>query len=95
MRDVKETEQFDGTQPIVHVSDLQTADANVKTYSATCFDDDSSSGAAESSNTHETERDGTKWEFIGFDVEPRGRRAAQNVLSEQSGLLFLDLILEN
>ena len=53
------------------------------------FDNDSDSGAAESSSTHETLRDGTKWEFIIFGVEARGRRAAQNVLTEQSGLSCL------
>ena len=84
--DVEETEQFDDTQPIVHVDDLQTAYTNVETHSATCFDDDSGSVAAESSSTHETARDGTKWEFMKFGVEARGRHTAQNVLTEQSGL---------
>ena len=41
MSDDEETEQFDDAQPIVHVGDLQTADTNVETHSATCFDDDS------------------------------------------------------
>ena len=41
---------------------------------------------AESSSTHETARDGAKWEFMEFGVEARGRRAAQNVATEQSGL---------
>ena len=86
MSDDEETEQFNDTQPIVHLGDLQTADTNVETHSATCFDDASDSGAAESSSTHETARDGTKWEFMEFDVEARGRRAAQNVLTEQSDL---------
>ena len=36
---------------------------------ATCFDDASGSGAAESLSTHETARDGTKWEFMEFGVE--------------------------
>ena len=55
-------------------------------HSATCFDDAFGSGAAESSSTHETATDGTKWEFMEFDVEARGRRAAQNVVTEQSSL---------
>ena len=84
--DNEETEQFDDTQPIVHLGDLQTADTNVETHSATCFDDGSGSSAAESSSTHETARDGTKWKFMEFGVEARGKRAAQNVLTEQSGL---------
>ena len=79
-------EQFDDTQPIVHVGDLQTAYINVETHFATCFDNDSGSCAAESSSTHETERDNTKWEFMEFGSEARGRRAAQNVVTEQSGL---------
>ena len=37
-------------------------------------------------STHETARVGTKWEFMGFGVEARGRRADQNVVTEQSGL---------
>ena len=72
--------------PLFHVGDLQTADTNVETHSATCFNDNSGSRAAESSSTHETARDGTKWEFMEFGVEACGRRAAQNVLTEQSGL---------
>ena len=47
MSDDKETEQFDDTQPIAHVGDLQTANTNVETHSATCFDDYFVSGAAE------------------------------------------------
>ena len=86
MSDDEETEQFDDTQPIVHLGDLQTVDTNVETHSATCFDDASGSGAAESSSTHQTARDGTKWEFMEFGVEARGRRTAQNALTEQSGL---------
>ena len=81
MSDDEETEQFDDTQPIACVADLQTADTNVETHSATCFDDDSGSGAAESSSTQETARDSTKWEFMEFGVEARGRRAAQNALT--------------
>ena len=64
----------------------QTADTNVGTHSATCFDNYSGSGAAESLSAHETARDSTKWEFMKFGVEARGRRAAQNILTEQSGL---------
>ena len=86
MSDNEKTEQFDDLQLIVHVNDLQTAYTNVDTPSATCFDDDSASDAAKSSSTHETARDGTKWEFVEFGVEARVRRAAQNVLTRQSGL---------
>ena len=53
MSDVEEAEQFDDTQPIVHVDDLQTADTNLETHSALCSEDDSSSGAAKSSSTRE------------------------------------------
>ena len=60
MSDDEETKQFDDTQPIVHVGDSQTADTSVETHSATCIDDDSGSGAAESSSTREIARDGTK-----------------------------------
>ena len=35
--DDEETEQFDDTQPIVHVDDLQAAYTNVETHSATCL----------------------------------------------------------
>ena len=83
MSDDEETEQFDDTQPLVYVGDLQTADTGIETHSATCVHNDSDSGAAESLSTHETTRDGTKWEFMKFGVEARGRRAAQNVLAEQ------------
>ena len=86
MSDNEETEQFNDTQPIVHVGDLQTVNTNIETHSATCFDDDSGLGAAESSSTHETARDGTKWEFIKVSVEAQGRHAAQNLLTEQSAL---------
>ena len=82
MRDDEEAEQFDNTLLIVHVGHLQTADNNVKTHSARCFDDDSGSGAAESSSTRETVRDSTKWEFMEYGVEARGRRAALNVQTE-------------
>ena len=85
MNDDEETEQFDDTQPIAHEGDLQTADTNVETHSATCFDNYSCSGAVKSLSTHETARDGTKWEFMEFRVEAQGRRAAQNVLTKQSG----------
>ena len=85
MSDYEKTEQFDDTQPVVHVGDLQTAYTNVGDHSATCFDNDSGSGAAESSSTHETARDGTKWEFMKFGVEAQVRRGAQNVLTKQSG----------
>ena len=60
MSDDEEAWQFDDTQPIAHVDDLQTAYANVETHSAACFDDNSDSGAAESSCTHETARDNSK-----------------------------------
>ena len=86
MSDDEKTEQFDDAQPIVHIGDLQTSDTNVKIYSATCYNDDYGSCAAESSSTKETARDGTKWEFMDFGLKARGRRAAQNVLTEQSGL---------
>ena len=82
MSDNKEAEQFNDTLPFVHVGDLQTADTNVETHSATCFDDDSGSGTAESSSTRETVRDSTKWEFMEFVIAARGRRAALNVLTE-------------
>ena len=59
MSDDEETEQFDNTQPIAHVGDLQTASTNVETHSATCFDDDSVSGAAEILSTQQTARNGT------------------------------------
>ena len=41
MSDDEEAEQFDDTQPIVHIDDLQTADTNVETHSALCSEDDS------------------------------------------------------
>ena len=82
MTDDEETEQFDDAQSTVHIDDSQTADTNVEIYSATCFDDDYSSGAAESLSTDKTAREGTKWEFMEFGVKTRGRRAAQNVLTE-------------
>ena len=47
MSDDEEIEEFVDAQPIVHLDDLQTADTNVETHSATCFDDDSGSGATE------------------------------------------------
>ena len=81
MSEDEDAEQFNDTQPIVHIDDLQTADTNVKAHSATCFDDDSSSGAAESSNTYETARDSTKWKFMEFGAKAPGRRTAQNVLT--------------
>ena len=59
---------------------------NAEPHSATCFDDDSSEGAAESSSTNKTARDGTKWEFMELGVEARGRHTAQNVLTNQLGL---------
>ena len=86
MSDDEKTEQFDNAQPIVHIDDLQTSDTNVEIYSATYYNDDSGSGAAKSSSTNETARDGIKWEFMEFGLKLRGRRAAQNVLTEQSGL---------
>ena len=48
MNDNEKTEQFDDAQPIVHIADLQTSDTNVEIYSATCYKDDSGSGAPES-----------------------------------------------
>ena len=48
MNDDEKTEQFDDAQPIVHIGDLQTFDTNVEIYSATCYNDDSGSGAPES-----------------------------------------------
>ena len=90
MSDNEKTEQFDNAQPIVHIGDLQTSDTNVEIYSATYYNDDSGSDAAESSSTNETARDGTKWEFMEFGLEARGRSAAQNVLTEQSGLSRFD-----
>ena len=86
MSNDEKTEQFNDTQPIVHIGDLQTSDTNIEIYSVTCYNDDSGSGAAESSSTNETARDGAKWEFMEFGLEARGRRAAQNFLTEQSGL---------
>ena len=71
MSNLEETVQFDDTLPIVHVGDLQTAHTNVETHSATCFNDDFGSGAAESSSGHKTARDGTKWKFMKFVVEAR------------------------
>ena len=59
MSNNEETKQSDDTSPVVYASDLQTADTNVKSYFATCFDDDSGSGAAESLSTHEAARDDT------------------------------------
>ena len=53
MSDDEKAEQFDDTQPIVHVDDLQTADTNLETHSALCSEDDSTSGAAKSSSTRE------------------------------------------
>ena len=82
----EKTEQFDDAQPIVHTGDLQTSNTNVEIYSATCYNDDYGSCAAESSSTNETARDGTKWKFMEFGLKAQGRRAAQNVLTEQSGL---------
>ena len=82
MSDNEETGQIDDAQPFAHVGDLQTSDTNVETHSATCFDDDSGSGATESLSTHDTARDSTKWEFMKFCVEARERRATRNVLTE-------------
>ena len=76
MSDDEEAEQFDDTQPIVHIDDLQTANTNLETHSALCSEDDSSSGAAKSSSTHETVRDSTKLEFMKFGAEAQGRRTA-------------------
>ena len=53
LSDDEETEQFDDTQPIDHAVDLQTTDTNFVTHSALCFDDDSGSGATESSKGQE------------------------------------------
>ena len=73
MSDDEETDQFDSTQT---GGDIQTAGINAETQSATPVTDDSGSSAVESSSTHETPRDGTKWEFMEFGVEARGKRAA-------------------
>ena len=50
---MKKLSNFDDTQPIIHIDDLQTADTNLETHSALCSEDDSGSGAAKSSSTHE------------------------------------------
>ena len=76
MSDDEEAEQFDDTQLIVHIDDLQTANTNLETHSALCSEDDSSSGAAKSSSTHETVRDSTKLKFMKFGAEAQGRRTA-------------------
>ena len=86
MSDDEKTEQFDNAQPIVHIGDLQTSDSNVEIYFATYYNNDSGSGAAQSSSTNETARDGTKWEFMEFGLKARKRSAAQNVLTQKSGL---------
>ena len=86
MSDDEKTEQFDHAQPIVHMGALQTSDTNVEIYSATCYNDGYGSGAAENLSTNETARNGTKWEFMEFSLKARERRAAQNVLTEQSRL---------
>ena len=44
----EKTERFDDAQLIVHIGDLKTSDTNVEIYSATCYNDDSGSGAPES-----------------------------------------------
>ena len=62
---------------------------------ATCYNDDSGSGAAKSSRTNEAARDGTKREFKELSLEARGRHAAQNVLTEQSGLFFQQTVSRN
>ena len=80
MSDDEETDQFDSG------GDIQTAGTNAETQSATPVTDDSDSSAVESSSTHETARDGTKWEFMEFGEEALGRRGAQNIVTEQSGL---------
>ena len=76
MSDDEEAEQFDDTQPIVHMDDLQTADSNLETHCALCSENDYSSGAAKSSSTNETARDSTKLEFMKFGAEAQGRRTA-------------------
>ena len=76
MSDDEEAEQFDDTQPIAHIDDLQTANTNLETHSALCSEDDSNSGAAKSLSTHETVRDSTKLEFMKFGAEAQGRRTA-------------------
>ena len=81
--DDEETKQFDDKQPIVRIGDLQAADTNVESQSAKYFDN-AGSGAVESSSTHETARDSTKWEFMEFGVEARERCAAHSVLSNQA-----------
>ena len=61
MRDDEEAEQFDDAQPIVDIDDLQTADTNLETHSALCSEDDSGSGAAKSSSTHEIAPNWNLW----------------------------------
>ena len=82
MSDDEETEQFNST----HLDGSLTAPTYVETHSALCSDGESGLDAAESSSTHEIARDGTKWEFVEFGIEAPGRRAAQNVVTEQSSL---------
>ena len=95
MSDNEKTEQFNDAQPIVDIGDLQTSDTNVEIHSATCYNDDSGSGAVKSSRTNEAARDGTKGEFKELSLEARGRHAAQNVLTEQSGLFFQQTMTRN
>ena len=91
MSDVEESEQFDDTQSIVHVGDLQTANINVGTYSGTWFDD-SGLITGETSSTHETARDGTKRKFMEFGVETRWR--LQLKMSKLSNQIYHTLLLE-
>ena len=95
MSDNEKAEQFDDAQPIVDIGDLQTSDTNVEIHSATCYNDDSGSGAAKSSRTNEAAKDGTKGEFMELILEARGRRAAQNALTKQSGLFFQQTMSRN
>ena len=65
MSNDEEAEQFDDTQHIVHIDDLQTADTNIETHSV----DDFGSDAAKSSSTYETARDSTKLKFMEFGAK--------------------------
>ena len=92
MSDNEETERFDDAQPIVHIGDLQNFNTNIEIHSATCYDNDSDSGPAESSSTNETARDGTKWEFMEFGV--KHEEGLQLRMSQLSNLVYQALPLE-
>ena len=55
MSDDEQIKRFDSPQNITSVDNTQTAGTSnsVKTYFATCFEDDSGSDAAECSSSHE------------------------------------------